>query len=62
MSTLYLMCHICGNYYRKAAYLEWYKQKHLEFVMTQFLNEDLMSAEFDIEESKEYDKVGSIST
>ena len=58
MSIPCLMCKICGKQYKKAAYLEWYKQNH-EFLPAQFLNEDPAPTDLEIEKTEEYDNAGS---
>ena len=53
------MCNICGKQYKKAAYLEWYKQNHLNFLTTEFLNENPVPSDIEIEKSEVYDNTGN---
>ena len=58
MSIPCLMCNICGKQYKKAAYLEQHKQNHLNFLTTEFLNENPTPSDIEIEKSEEYDNAG----
>ena len=58
MSIPCLMCEIYDKQYKKAAYLEQYKQNH-EFLPAQFLNKDPVPIDLEIEKTENFDISGS---